>query len=116
VVGNEIDRFVPIANTLLHFHPYGDGRMVLGGAFGVGIPLSSSDAGRSPTFLLGPSLIMGDRDKVFITGGIIGGQVNRLGAGIQEGDTFTFTDGTLETRGQYELGYFLSLSFKLFGK
>jgi|AntRauTorckE5430_2_1112549.scaffolds.fasta_scaffold02306_6 hypothetical protein len=59
---------------------------------------------------------MGDRDKVFITGGIIGGQVNRLGAGIQEGDTFTFTDGTLETRGQYELGYFLSLSFKLFGK
>jgi hypothetical protein len=55
VVGNEIDRFVPIANTLLHFHPYGDGRMVLGGAFGVGIPLSSSDAEGHPLSYLAPA-------------------------------------------------------------
>lgn len=116
IVGVDMDRFLPIANTMLHFHPYGDGRVVVGGALGVGLPLSGGDSGQSTTFMLGPSLILGERDKVFISAGLIGGQVTRLGGGFKEGDVFSTLDGALLTNRRYELGYYFSLSFKLFGK
>ncbi|MEM1358467.1 MAG: hypothetical protein AAGF89_09720, partial [Bacteroidota bacterium] len=69
VIGAEKDKFLPIMNTMLHFHSYSERGVVLGGTFGVGLPLTSSDAARSTTFLLGPSLVMGGKDKLFLTAG-----------------------------------------------
>lgn len=115
VIGAEKDKFLPIMNTMLHFHSYSERGVVLGGTIGVGLPLTSNDAARSTTFLLGPSLVMGGKDKLFLTAGILGGRVERLGAGLNVGDPFTSLDGLLPVSDRYELGYFFSLSYKLFG-
>ncbi|MTB52791.1 hypothetical protein [Lewinella sp. W8] len=116
VVGADKDRFLPIVNTFFHFHPYSNGKASLGGALGVGLPLTGTDAAQSATFLLGPSLVLGSRDKVYLSAGLIGGRVQRLGAGLEVGDPFSNLDGVLPTTSRYELGYFFSLSFKLFGQ
>lgn len=116
VVGTDKDRFLPIVNTFFHFHPYSNGKASLGGALGVGLPLTGADAAQSATFLLGPSLVLGNRDKVYLSAGLIGGRVQRLGAGLAVGDAFSGQDGLLPTTNRYELGYFFSLSFKLFGQ
>ena len=116
IVADEEDAFLPIVNTLLHFHSYGDRGLRVGGTIGVGLPLSGSDASRTATFLLGPTFILGDRDKVFLSLGLLGGRVGRLPEGLRAGDAFTFPNGLLpELKERYELGYFLGVSYRLFG-
>ncbi|MCB0628164.1 MAG: hypothetical protein R2824_04170 [Saprospiraceae bacterium] len=116
IIATDKDSFIPILNTFFHFHPHSAGKASLGGSLGIGLPLAGASATQSATFLLGPSLILGEKDLVVLSTGLLGGQVERLKGGWQNGDNFSAQDGLLPTTRLYELGYFFSLSFKIFGK
>ncbi|GJM32088.1 MAG: hypothetical protein DHS20C18_10890 [Saprospiraceae bacterium] len=116
IVGSDNDSYIPILNTFIHFHPYSAGKARIGGSLGIGIPLISNNVSQSATFLIGPSLIFGNRETIVLSAGILGGKVERLGGGLHVGDAFTAVDGILPIKSLYELGYFFSFSYKIFGK
>ena len=107
------DNFVPNLAAFVNFYPY-SGRLVnFGGSFGVGVPITGGS--RDLNFMLGLSSILGNKNRVVISGGAALGQVDKLADGVEVGDNLgSLTEG-VSTRKGYDWGYFLGLSFTIPG-
>ncbi len=113
IVGEDDGAFSPSIASFLHFHGYRGQRATLGGSFGVGFPVLANGENQSIQFFLGPSLVLGASQKLILSGGFMGGRVQRLAKGFRVGDAFDANNGDIPTVGKYELGAFVGLSFNL---
>jgi hypothetical protein len=107
------DSFLPMLTSFFHFYSQAPKSTSLGGALGIGFPLNGADGFQTITFFLGPSLIFGKGQRIVLTGGIMGGRVERLSQGFEVGDSFTSEADIVPVHHPYELGIFLGLSFNL---
>jgi hypothetical protein len=87
----------------------------VGGSFGLGV----SANGRFRMYF-GPSLIIGRKERVVITGGASFGAISRLADGYEVGDAF-LNNSSLPTEvpmvlDQYKLGGYVGIGFNLTGK
>ena len=80
-----------------------------GGTLGIGVSLID----QSINFNLGPSLVIGDKQKILITAGLMVGQALRLSNGSYVGEKLAANDSNVPTHKLYTPGYFLSLSYVL---
>ena len=113
ILGEDQDAFFPILTSFVHFYSQGSKNISLGASIGVGFPVVSVGNNQSIAFFGGPSLIVGKSDRLVISGGIMGGKVQRLGQGYQVEDVFTADAGLIPKKERYELGYFLGMSYNL---
>ena len=113
ILAEEKDSFFPILTSFFQFYRQSAGNVSFGGAFGIGVPLANRESVQSATFFLGPSFVFGNNGRIVLSTGLMGGQVERLTLGYQVGDSINTVDGLVPTKNQYELGYFLALSFNL---
>lgn len=102
--------FVPALASFLHFYTVGKSNLSWGGSVGVG-----AQQGQSLAFFLGPSLLLGKRDRLVVTAGIMGARAQRLDEGYAAGDAFDGDSGDLPLFQPYEAGVFVGMSFNLFG-
>ncbi|HMO40386.1 MAG TPA: hypothetical protein PKC76_01815 [Saprospiraceae bacterium] len=115
IFGETKDSFYPVISSFFHFYSQSRKNATLGGSFGIGLPITGGNAGQSASFFLGPSLIIGNSDRVVLSTGLMGSRVERLGQGLREGDTFISSVNAVPTRLVYETGFFVGLSFNVFG-
>lgn len=113
IVGDDLDPFLPIVTSFFHFYPQSKRTVSVGGSFGLGVGIGGDNAGLQ-TYFFGPSLIMGKGQRIVLSSGLMGGKVERLGQGLQLGDTYDQT--VIPTKSIYELGYFLGISFNIMGQ
>ncbi len=111
----DADSFYPVISSFFHFYGQSKGSTSLGGAFGIGLPITGSNAGQSASFFLGPSLIIGRAERLVLSGGLMGAQVERLAQGYEIGDLLITEVNIVPTKDVYEMGYFLGLSFNIVG-
>jgi hypothetical protein len=109
------DSFYPVISSFFHFYSQSKGNTSFGGAFGIGLPVTGSNAGQSASFFLGPSLIIGRSERLVLSGGLMGSQVERLAQGYNVGDLLVSDANVVPTKDVYEMGYFLGLSFNVIG-
>ncbi|MEQ8706026.1 MAG: hypothetical protein RIC19_19000 [Phaeodactylibacter sp.] len=112
IVADDQDAFLPIISSFFHFYPQSQRQVSVGGTFGLGIGIGGDNAGLQ-TYFLGPSLILGQGQRVVFTTGLTGGKVERLAQGYQSGDVYDAT--VLPTKSVYEMGFFLGISFNIMG-
>lgn len=113
--GEDKDSFFPVISSFFHFYGQSKGTVSLGGSFGIGLPITGDNAGQSASFFLGPSLIIGRAERLVLTTGIMGAQVERLAQGYEAGDRFVSDANLPPTKEVYETGFFLGLSFNVLG-
>ena len=113
ITSAELDAFTPMITSFVHVYRENNKNLNLGGSFGLGFPIQANDGIQSLSFFLGPTLILGKRQKFLISGGIMGAKVDRLGNGLEVGDQYLSDSNTLPLVGSYELGYFISVSYDL---
>ena len=113
IKSEEKDSFFPVLTSFIHFYNQGSGNISLGGTFGLGLSIGGEEGLQSANFLLGPSLILGRGERIVLSGGVMGGKVQRLGQGYQVGDRQISEVDNVPTRSVYQMGYFAGLSFNL---
>ncbi|HET8886021.1 MAG TPA: hypothetical protein VFM70_06675 [Salinimicrobium sp.] len=106
------DFFTPNLSTMINFYPMMGENFNLGGSFGISIPISSDISGIN--FLFGPSIFLGSKSRLALSGGLAFGPVTRLTDGLAIGDETISNDIENITRSVYDFGYFFGISFSLF--
>lgn len=106
------EHFVPNLSTMVNFYPVIGENFNIGGSFGVSIPISGDVSGIN--FLLGPSIFLGSKSRLSLSGGAAYGPVKKLTNGFKVGDTTELNDIDSFTKDVYEFGYYLGISFSLF--
>ena len=114
IVADELDQFIPIVSSFVHFYRQSPKSLNLGASFGVGLPILGGSDIQAASFFLGPTIIIGESNRFLLTGGIMGARAERLASGFEIGDEFIFFEEALPTIQRYELGYFIGLSFNVF--
>lgn len=107
------DAYVPLVGSFLHFFAPGRGQLSWGGSIGAGIPLVSTDGLRSASLLLGPSVLIGNGSRIVLSAGLMGGQTDRPGQDLSEGDPFPADPSLLPIDRVFRLGAFFSVTFNL---
>ena len=97
---------------MINFYPVMGENFNLGGSFGVSIPITGETRGIN--FLLGPTIFLGSKSRISLSGGVAYGTVNRLTNGLEVGDATTITDLDSFTKSVYDFGYYFGISFSLF--
>lgn len=115
IIAEDEGLFNPAITSFMHFYAHSRSKMLLGGSFGMGLPILGTDNGQSINFYLGPSLYFGGGHRIILTGGVMGGKVNRLARGFKPGDAFDLENGDIPMRNRYELGFFTGISFNFTG-
>lgn len=113
IIEDEIDDFIPFITSFAHFHQKNNNNLNLGGSFGIGFPLQGGASVQSVTFFIGPTLLLGKKQKFLLTAGIMGANVGRLGSGLKAGDEYNSFTNTLPIKQKYELGYFIGISYDI---
>ena len=113
VIGEDVGNgSTPNLSTMINFYPVMGENFNLGGSFGVSIPISGETRGLN--FLLGPTIFLGNKSRLSLSGGVAYGTVNKLKNGLEVGDTTTITDIDSYTKSVYDFGYYFGISFSLF--
>lgn len=113
VIGEDIGNgSTPNLSTMINFYPVMGENFNIGGSFGVSIPISGEDRGIN--FLLGPTIFLGNKSRLSLSGGVAYGTVNKLKNGLEVGDVTTITDIDSFTKSVYDFGYYFGISFSLF--
>ena len=113
IIGEEKNtNFVPNLSTMINFYPIISESFNIGGSFGLSIPISDKVGGVN--FLLGPSLFIGDKNRLSFSGGIACGPVTKLTNGLKPGDATDIRDLENFTKSVYDFGYYLGVSFSVF--
>ncbi len=107
--------FIPFLTTSVHFYFQSRKNLSFGGTFGVGMALSNSENLETPTFFLGPSVIIGKSQSFTVSAGAMGGRIRRLSQGYQVGDRYSSDANVVPTKTKYELGYYVGISFNMGG-
>ncbi|MCF8238673.1 MAG: hypothetical protein K9I85_10985 [Saprospiraceae bacterium] len=107
--------FIPFLTTSVHFYFQSRKKLSFGGTFGVGMALSNSENLETPTFFLGPSVIIGKNQSFTVSMGAMGGRIRRLSQGYQVGDRYSSDANVVPTKTKYELGYYVGISFNMGG-
>lgn len=82
----------------------------------MGLPLVGAGERQSACFFLGPTIFLGRKERLALTAGVMGGRVERPANGLRPGDTLDVGEGVLPTHNPYEAGFFLGISFNMFGE
>lgn len=106
------DYFIPNLSTMINFYPVIGDNFNVGGSFGLSIPLADDISGVN--FLLGPSIFLGSKSRLSLSGGIAYGPVDRLTDGLEPGQTTNLSSLDNFTKSVYDFGYFFGISFSLF--
>jgi hypothetical protein len=101
---NNTDRFVPALGAMVHTPLFFPCPPEISFQLSLGVALKDS----TPLYLLGPSVIVGRRQRTVITAAIAGGQVNRL-SGLKLGDPVT--DAQPKTEKVFRYGFLLGLTY-----
>lgn len=109
------DDFLPQLTSFLHFYYPRASMISWGGSVGVGMPLLGGEGLESISFLIGPSMLIGQKNRVIVTFGLQGGRVARPSSGFDVGDQFPGDPNLFTTESHYQLGYFLSANINLSG-
>ena len=113
VIGEDLGSgSTPNISTMINFYPVMGENFNIGGSFGVSIPISGESRGMN--FLLGPTLFLGSKSRLSLSGGVAYGSVNQLKNGLEVGDVTTITDIDSYTKSVYDFGYYFGISFSLF--
>ncbi|CAM3743025.1 hypothetical protein [Flavobacterium saliperosum] len=113
IIGSEKnDYFTPNLSTLINFYPVISENFNLGGSFGVSIPIAEGISGIN--YLFGPSLILGNKSRLALSGGLAFGPVRKLTNGLQVGDSTTLNDVNSFTKNVYDFGFYFGVSFNVF--
>jgi len=113
IIGSEKNtNFVPNLSTMINFYPIISESFNIGGSFGLSVPITDKVGGVN--FLLGPSLFIGDKNRLSFSGGIACGPVNKLSNGLKPGDATDIRDLENYTKSVYNFGYYLGVSFSVF--
>jgi hypothetical protein len=104
--------FSPMLGTFLNFYPYTGRNNHLGGSFGVGVPINQGGLS-GLHFMLGLSSIMGNTNKVVLSGGLSIGQLDVLDFGFKAGDRLSDDRSTVPLKKQYQTGAYFALSFAI---
>lgn len=113
ITADELDDFTPALASFAHIYKQTPRDLNFGLSFGMGIPLFTEGGGQSAAFFLGPTVLLGTRQKFLISAGFTGARVNRLAGGYAIGDTFVNSSNTLPMNNKYELGYFIGISYDI---
>ncbi|MCB0589086.1 MAG: hypothetical protein KDD06_27605 [Phaeodactylibacter sp.] len=113
IVSEDKDSYLPIVTSFIHFYSQSARSLSVGGAFGVGLSIGGDNGAQSIHFMLGPSFILGEGQRVAFSAGLMGGKVDRLGQGYKVGDRLISEAGALPIRSVYEMGMFIGLSFNV---
>jgi len=116
IVSEDKDSYLPIITSFLHFYPQSAGNVSVGGTFGLGLSIGGDSGAQSIHFLLGPSFILGQGERIALSAGLMGGKADRLGQGYEVGDSLVSEAGALPLRSVYELGFFVGLSFNVLSR
>ncbi|PHQ28394.1 hypothetical protein [Leeuwenhoekiella nanhaiensis] len=106
------DYFIPNLSTMINFYPVIGDNFNVGGSFGLSIPLADDITGVN--FLLGPSIFLGSKSRLSLSGGVAYGPVDRLTDGLEAGQTTSLSSLDNFTKKVYDFGYFFGISFSLF--
>lgn len=106
-----IDRFTPAAAAFIHLYRRTAGPVTIGPVFGIGMSLNHL---RAAQFMLGGSIVMGESDRVMISAGMMGGQVEKLSPGYYEGSAIV--GSSVPTEEGFDVGLFVGMSYGLFGR
>lgn len=106
------DNFVPNLSTMINFYPIMGENFNIGGSFGLSIPIA--DDLRGVNFLIGPSVFFGNKNRFSFSGGVAFGPVQELTNGLQEGDVALSNDLDGFIKNQYDVGFYMGISFSLF--
>lgn len=113
VVGADANNhFTPNLSTMINFYPVLGENVNIGGSFGLSIPVSDSVKGVN--YLIGPSIFLGNKSRLALSGGIAYGPVKKLTNGMQVGEATSFNDVDSFTKNVYEFGYYFGISFSIF--
>ncbi|MCH8902546.1 MAG: hypothetical protein IIA45_01340 [Bacteroidetes bacterium] len=104
------DNFIPVVATMIHFYKQTAREVTIGGAFGIGFPLTGE---RSFHFLVGPTIMFGKSQRVLFNFGVFGGQVDRLSFGYEVNDKLSSALAPVPTRKLYDYGFYGGLSFNI---
>ena len=108
------DYFVPNLSTMINFYPYLSENFNVGGSFGLSVPISGSENISGVNFLFGPSIFLGSKSRLAISGGVAYGPVKRLTNGLEVGDIATSNSVDAFVKNVYDFGYYFGISFSLF--
>ena len=112
VIGSQDnDYFTPNLSTMINFYPMISDGFNIGGSFGLSMPISEDVSGVN--FLFGPSIFLGSKNRLALSGGIAYGPIDRLSHGLKEGDTTEIRSLDNYTKRVYDFGYFVGISFSL---
>ncbi|MCB0502408.1 MAG: hypothetical protein KDD32_06975 [Bacteroidetes bacterium] len=110
IVETEGSNFIPNVAAFVNFYPYTGKAVNFGGSFGIGIPITGGTI--SPSFLLGGSLVLGDKYRIAVSGGMATGPIKRLENGFEVGQNLEqFQE--LKTKVKYAVGFYSSISFTI---
>ena len=104
--------FIPNLSTMINFYPVIGENINIGASFGLSIPVS--DDVKGVNYLFGPSIFLGNKSRLALSGGVAYGPVKKLTNGIEVGDTTFFNDVDSFTKNVYEFGYYFGISFSIF--
>lgn len=113
IVADDAGDFQPFIASFLHFAPRSPRSWSLAATLGIGLSLQGGSAGRSPSFFVGPSLLVGRGQRMVVSGGLLLGEVARLARGYKVGDAFSDAGGDIPTQRRYESGFYVGASFRL---
>lgn len=114
IIADEKDDFIPVIASFAHFYKQSLKNVNVGGSFGVGLPILGGNSIQSASFFLGPTVIIGQKQRFLLTGGVMGSKAERLASGFEPGDFFDGFSEILPLTQKYELGYFVAISFNVF--
>ena len=113
IIGDRQDAFIPIVASFAHFYKNTYKSFNLGGSFGIGLPILGGNSITSASFFLGPTAIVGKKQRFLLTTGLMGAKADRLSDLYKVGDSFDNPAELLPINQRYELGFFIGISFNV---
>ena len=110
---SEEDNFIPNLMIGLNFFPVLKDNFSLGGTFGIGIPTTIFSGSFDVNFQLGAAMILGKKDVVTLSSGLLLGATEKLAFDYKVGDILPTSVKEDIVKTTYKPGLFIGISFKL---
>ena len=105
------DKFGVAIGSLVHVYKRGKSLHQWAGSFGIGLGNEGE-----VQYYVGPSVFWGKARRWVLSFGLVGGEVERLGAGLEEGDVLEGTDTNIPVEERFDIGGFVGFTFNFSGE